>query len=233
MYLELLNVPLQFGKIFYQFELVVKSFIVGLPLPYMTKYLINGKIKDDDGAPIADLHLQAMDSDQQLFEDHNDDLLGSSKSSSDGSFEIPIDELTFKDSWLEKNPEIYLIVRNEDGQVVHRTETIKVKSNENANGTIIIPANITINQKQQQINPPSTNLYWNNQRILSAFSSIGDTITLNNSEFQRNFRLLTSSINAWLIYANEVNWTKIGYDGPQVPRYPWQVPNHSHKLSWE
>ena len=54
----------------------------------MTKYLIKGKIKDDNGAPIADLHLQAMDSDQQLFEDHNDDLLGSSKSSSDGSFEI-------------------------------------------------------------------------------------------------------------------------------------------------
>ncbi len=57
----------------------------------MTKYLIKGKIKDDNGAPIADLHLQAMDSDQQLFEDHNDDLLGSSKSISDGSFEIQED----------------------------------------------------------------------------------------------------------------------------------------------
>ena len=105
-----------------------------------------------------------------------------------GHLKFPLMNSTFKDSWLEKNPEIYLIVRNEHGQVVHRTETIKVKSNENANGTITIPANITINQKQQQINLPSTNLYWNNQRILSAFSSIGDTITLNNSEFQRNFR---------------------------------------------
>ncbi|HTH21431.1 MAG TPA: hypothetical protein VL854_04375, partial [Nitrososphaeraceae archaeon] len=47
-------------------SIVVKSFIVGLPLSYMTKYLIKGKIKDDNGAPIADLHLQAMDSDQQL-----------------------------------------------------------------------------------------------------------------------------------------------------------------------
>ena len=220
-------------KIVYQFEVVVKSFIVGLPLSYMTKYLINGIIKDDDGAPIADLHLQAMDSDQQLFEDHNDDLLGSSKSNSDGSFEIPIDDSTFKDSWLEKNPEIYLIVRNEHGRVVHRTETIEVESNEKGNGTITIPANITINQKQQQINLPSTDLYWSNQRVLSAFSSIGDTITLNNSEFQRNFSLLISSINAWLIYTNDVIWKKIAYDGPQVPRYPWRVPNHSHKLTWE
>jgi hypothetical protein len=224
---------LQFGINLSPVELAVKSFIVGLPLSYMTKYLIKGKIKDDNSAPIADLYLQAMDSDQQLFEDHNDDLLGSSKSISDGSFEIPIEESTFKDNWLEKSPEFYLIVRNEHGQVVHRTETIKVESDKNIDGTITIPANITIKQKQQQINLPSTNVYWNNQRILSAFSSIGDTITLNNSEFQRNFRLLISSINAWLIYTNEVNWRKIGYDGPQVPRYPWQIPNHSHKLAWE
>ena len=199
----------------------------------MSKYLIKGKIADVHGEPIVDLHLQAMDSDQQLFEDHNDDLLGSSKSGSDGSFEIPIDDSTFRDSWSEKNPEIYLVIRDEFGQVVHRTETINVESNESANGTITIPANITIDLNQQQINLQSTDLYWNNQRILSAFSSVGDTITLDNSEFQRNFRLLISSINAWLIYTNDIIWNKIGYDGPQVPRFPSQVPNHSHKLSWE
>ena len=51
---------------------------------------------------MVNFHFQAMDSDQQFFEDHNDDLLGSSKSISDGSFEIPIDELSFSDSWLRK-----------------------------------------------------------------------------------------------------------------------------------
>lgn len=199
----------------------------------MTKYLIKGKIIDTNGKPMVDLHLQAMDSDQQFFEDHNDDLLGSSKSISDGSFEIPIDDAAFRDSWLEKNPEIYLIIRNEYGQIIHRTETIKANFNENVNGTITIPADITIDLKQQTTNLPSTDLYWSNQRILSAFSSIGDTITLNNSEFQRNFTLLISSINGWLIYTNDVIWKKIGYDGPQVPRFPSRVPNHSHKLSWE
>lgn len=199
----------------------------------MTKYLIKGKIIDSNGKPMVDLHLQAMDSDQQFFEDHNDDLLGSSKTISDGSFEIPIDDAAFRDSWLEKNPEIYLIIRNEYGQIVHRTETINANFNENEDGTITIPADITIDLKQQTTNLPSTDLYWSNQRILSAFSSIGDTITLNNSEFQRNFNLLISSINAWLIYTNDAIWKKIGYDGPQVPRFPSRVPNHSHKLSWE
>ena len=199
----------------------------------MTKYLIKGKIIDSNGKPMVDLHLQAMDSDQQFFEDHNDDLLGSSKTISDGSFEIPIDDAAFRDSWLEKNPEIYLIIRNEYGQIVHRTETINANFNENEDGTITIPDYITIDLKQQTTNLPSTDLYWSNQRILSAFSSVGDTITLNNSEFQRNFNLLISSINAWLIYTNDAIWKKIGYDGPQVPRFPSRVPNHSHKLSWE
>ena len=199
----------------------------------MTKYLIKGKIIDTNGKPLVDLHLQAMDSDQQFFEDHNDDLLGSSKTISDGSFEIPIDDAAFRDSWLEKNPEIYLIIRNEYGQIVHRTETINANFNENEDGTITIPADITIDLKQQTTNLPSTDVYWSNQRILSAFSSVGDTITLNNSEFQRNFNLLISSINAWLIYTNDAIWKKIGYDGPQVPRFPSRVPNHSHKLSWE
>jgi hypothetical protein len=198
----------------------------------MIKYLIKGKIIDAKDKPINNLNLQAMDSDQEWFEDHNDDLLGSSRTASDGSFEIAFDDSSFNDSWLEKKPEIYLIVRNENGQIVHRTETVKIKSDEKEDGTINIPINITLDSIEKKTDLTSTDPYWNNDRILAAFSSVGDTITLNNSDFERNFRLLISSINAWLIYTNDVNWKKIGYDGPQVPRYPLQN-KHTHKLSWE
>jgi hypothetical protein len=198
----------------------------------MIKYLVKGKITDTNGQPISDLHLQAMDSDQGWFEDHNDDLLGSSRTASDGSYEIPIDESTFSENWLEKNPEIYLIVRNEDGQIVHRTETINLKSEEKAIETVNIPVNITVVSREGKTILSSTDLYWSNARILSAFTSLGDTITLTNSDLQRNFRLLISSINAWLIYTNEDIWKKIGYDGPQVPRYAWRF-EHNHKLTWE
>jgi hypothetical protein len=212
---------------------IVKSFIVELRLSYMIKYLLKGKIIDVNGKPLGNLYSQAIDSDQGFIEDHNDDLLGSSRTAADGSFEIAFDDSTFSDSWLEKSPEIYLIVRNEDGQILHRTEIVKVKSDEKTNGTINIPIEIKLDSTEKKISLPSSNLYWNNQRIISAFSSVGDTITLNNSEFDRNFRLLISSINAWLIYTNEAIWKKIRYDGPQVPRYPWQIPKHDHKLSWE
>lgn len=198
----------------------------------MIKYLIKGKITDASSKAINNLNIQAMDSDQEWFEDHNDDLLGSSKTGTDGSFEITFDDSTFTDSWVEQKPEIYLIVRNENGQLVHRTERVKIEPYDKTNGTISIPINITLDSIEKMSDQTSTNLYWNNERILSAFSSVGDTITFNNSDFQRNFTLLISSINAWLIYTNEVIWKKIGYDGPQVPKYPLQS-QHTHKLSWE
>jgi hypothetical protein len=210
-----------------------KSFIVDLWFLYMIKYLIKGKITNVKGNPINNLSLQAMDSDQEWFEDHNDDLLGSSSSDSVGSFEITFDDSTFNDSWLEKKPEIYLMVRNEIGQIIHRSATVKIKSDDKANGTINIPINITLDSIEKKTDLTSTDLYWNNDRILAAFVSVGDTITLRNSDFERNFRLLISSINAWLIYTNDGIWNKIGYDGPQVPRYPLQSPKHTHKLSWE
>ena len=43
----------------------------------MERYLIKGKIFDINHNPLNDLKVQAMDSDQEWFEDLNDDLLGS------------------------------------------------------------------------------------------------------------------------------------------------------------
>lgn len=196
------------------------------------KYQIRGKIADSNGNPMSNLLIQAMDSDQKLFEDYNDDLLESSMTNLDGSFQISFDDSAFADSWIESKPEIYLILRNSGGQIVHRTETIRIEIGDNNTGTINIPRDITLDSLEKKTELTSMDLYWNNDRILAAFSSVGDTITFNNSDLQRNFRLLLSSINAWLIYTNKVAWDKIRYDGPQVPRYPLQTPGHSHKLMW-
>lgn len=197
------------------------------------KYLIKGKIVNSNGKPINNLLIQAMDSDQKLFEDYNDDMLESSMTNPDGSFQISFDDSAFADSWIERKPEIYLILRNASGQIVHRTDTIKIEPDDNKTGTINIPIDITLDSLEKKTELTSMDLYWNNDRILAAFSSVGDTITFNNSDLQRNFTLLISSINAWLIYTNKVAWDKIRYDGPQVPRYPLQSPGHSHKLLWE
>jgi hypothetical protein len=184
------------------------------------------------------LKIQAMDSDKQFFEDRNDDLLGSTWTKSDGSFEITFDDLTFSDNWLEKSPEIYILIRNENGQIIHKTDILKIENIDKNKDQIEIPITINLDSLDNKIglllNTSSNDIYANNsQRILSAFSSLGDVITLNNSNAARNFQLLSSSINAWLIYTNELSWKRIGYDGPQVPKYPLKLPGHSHRLTWE
>jgi hypothetical protein len=185
---------------------------------------------------LNNLKIQAMDSDQQFFEDHNDDLLGSTWTKQDGSFEITFDDLTFSDNWLEKSPEIYILIRNENGQIIHKTDILKIESIDKSKEQIEIPITINLDSIDNKIGLLNTfgDIYANNsQRILSAFSSLGDVITLNNSNAARNFQLLSSSINAWLIYANELSWKRIGYDGPQVPKYPFKLLGHSHRLNWE
>ena len=203
----------------------------------MTIYSIKGTIINL-GTHHTSLKIQAMDSDKQFFEDHNDDLLGSAWTKLDGSFEITFDDLTFSDNWLEKSPEIYILIRNENGQIIHKTNILKIERIDKhfKEEQIEIPITInldSLNNKIELLNT-SNDIYSNNsERILSAFSSLGDVVTLNNSNAARNFQLLSSSINAWLIYANEISWKKIGYDGPQVPKYPFKLPGHSHRLAWE
>lgn len=203
----------------------------------MTIYSIKGTIIKLGTTHLNNLKIQAMDSDKQFFEDHNDDLLGSTWMKPDGSFEITFDDLTFSDNWLEKSPEIYILIRNETGQIIHQTEILKIEGIDKNKEQIEIPITInldSIDGKIELLNTSSNDIYANNsQRILSAFSSLGDVVTLNNSNAARNFQLLSSSINAWLIYANELSWNRIGYDGPQVPKYPSKLPGHSHRLTWE
>jgi len=203
----------------------------------VTIYSIKGTIVDSGTYPVTNLKIQAMDSDKQFFEDHNDDLLGSSwVNSADSSFEITFDNSLFNDSLLERSPEIYLVIRNENGQIIHKTDTLKINTSDKSKEIVEIPITVSLVSTGNQIGLPitSNDIYSNNsQRILSAFTSLGDVSTLNNSNAVRNFQLLSSSINAWLIYTNELSWKRIGYDGPQVPRYPYKSPNHNHSLAWE
>jgi hypothetical protein len=200
----------------------------------MNNFIIKGKIKSQLIDSFSDLKIQAMDDDQHWFEDRNDDLLGSSWANEDGSFEIKFNESSFQDTWLERKPEIYLIIRNKDGQIINRTLPTKIEKNNTKNTTIEIDITVSIDSIQKNSELEDIDPYANNNnKILNAFSSLNDIYTLSNSDFIRNFRLLNSSINAWLVYAQEYSWKKIGYDGPQVPKYPRKDLKHNHILSWE
>lgn len=203
-------------------------------------YTIKGSVKYPDGKPVSGIMIQAMDSDQEAFQDRNDDIIAIVPVNDlDGTFEVTFDAKVFKDGWLEGHPDIYLMVRNAlDGQVVYKTEIrkgVKQKSSD-------LIFEITINSIEQEYsdNQSGNNkntLYdpfqGNNDRVIAAFTRLGDILQFVPGDIHRNFALIVSSINGWAFYTREDMWREIEYDGPQVPRYPWRDERHSHRLSWE
>jgi hypothetical protein len=202
-------------------------------------YEIKGSVKYPNGEPVKGIKIQAMDSDQEVFQDHNDDIIAMvSVNDSDGTFEITFDSKPFSDGWLEGHPDLYLMVRNAlTGQIVYKSEIRKgVKQNSPNLVFDITLSSIEEEYVDDQVNNNSTlfdPFQGNNDRVIAAFSRLGDVVQVVPGDINRNFALLLSSINAWVIYTREDTWRRIEYDGPQVPRYPWRDDGHSHKLSWE
>ncbi len=201
----------------------------------MSDYTIKGVIKDAQGNPIKNIMIQAMDSDQRWYEDRNDDIIGSIRTKEDGTFEIPFDKEKFKDTLLENNPQIFLIIRNSFGQIIHTTEPIKKEDEDSrSDSQKILYFEITLASTERENSGISLDPYLaNNERVISAFQKLGDVSEFQLNDISRILRLLNTSINAWSLYTTEYTWNKIGYDGPQVPRYPWRTQDHSHKMSWK
>ncbi len=200
----------------------------------VSDYSIRGLIRDTHGNRINNVMIQAMDSDQKWYEDRNDDMIGSTWAKEDGTFEISFDKAKFKDSQLEFNPEIFLIIRNSFGQIIYTAEPKKETRDTISDSNKTLYFEITLVSTEEGIPEISSDPYLaNNQRVISAFQKLGDVTEFQLNDISRLFRLLNTSINAWSLYTTEYTWDTIGYDGPQVPRYPWRIQNHSHKLSWE
>ena len=196
----------------------------------MYAYTIKGVIKDRQNKPIENVMVQAMESDQMWYEDHDDDLIDSKWVNRDGAFEISFDKESFKDNILEKNPDLYLIIRNSFGQIIYQTE---IRRGVDSSDSKSLYFDIVLDSTEKKITSFSSDPYLsNNERVIEAFQRVGDTSEFQLNDISRIFRLLITSINAWSLYTTEYMWNVIGYDGPQVPRYPWRE-RHSHKLSWE
>lgn len=199
----------------------------------MSTYVIRGSIRDSQKKPVTGVQIQAMDSDQKWFEDLNDDILGSKWVNDDGTFQISFDTQQFQDGgWLEGKPDIYLILRNSQGQIVHTTE---IRRGVDVSNVKDLTFDITIDSLEKYPAKPLPPEPYanNNERVIAAFRRLGDVSEFRPEDTIRILRLLTSSINGWSLYTTEHIWNKIGYDGPQVPRYPWREQGHSHELAWE
>ena len=187
----------------------------------VTSYIVKGSIQNIQQSKFC---VELLDNDQQWFDDRVDDLLGSSWTDKSGKFQIIFESDLYRDNWFEGKPELFLIIRDESGKIVHKTNT---KSPSNPNDSENLAFDITITQKKNFIDSPYDAA---NAKRIASFANIADSIDLTDS-IANSSRLLMQSLNAWLLYTNEIKWNLIGYDGPQVERYPWRN-SHTHKLAW-
>ena len=192
-----------------------------MPKKLVTSYSVNGSIQNFNQSKF---YVELLDNDQHWFDDRVDDLLGSSWTDGSGKFQIIFDDKLYKDNWFEGKPELYVIVRDESGKIVYKTNT---KNPSNPNDIENLTFDIIITHDAKLIDSPYDAA---NARRIAAFARIGDSIDLTDNIINSS-RLLMQSLNAWLLYTNEIKWNLIGYDGPQVERYPWRNP-HTHTLAW-
>ncbi|MDH3489965.1 MAG: hypothetical protein OEL56_05910 [Nitrosopumilus sp.] len=188
----------------------------------MAEYTVRGQIHNVNNLKF---YVEILDNDQHWFDDRINDLLGSSWTDDSGKFEVTFIDEAYRDNWLEGKPELFVIVRNELGVICHTTKT---KSPSNPNDAANLTFDITIQKENSFDDSPYDAA---NIKRIAAFARVGDSIDLTDN-VRNSFRLLTQTINAWLLYTNESKWNLIKYDGPQVERYPWRN-QHTHKLKWD
>ena len=194
----------------------------------MADFAVKGIVRDAAGKPVGNVKVFALDSDQGLFEDHNDDLLGAEWVKPDGTFEISFSASQFREAVVEGNVDIYFAVRNTKGEIIARTSP----SDSLNSGTKSGRFEITIESLEKNAGLPEDPYLRNTDRTMNAFASLGDVAAVSNGDFARIFSLLSTSMNAWLNYTRENTWHEIRYDGPQVPARP-RDSAHKHALSWE
>lgn len=189
----------------------------------MTQLVVRGNLKNYSGEQFL---VQIIDDDQHWFDDRVDDILASVFVKPDGTFEASFSDSPARE-FLDNKPDLFAVVRDKNGKVIHKTETRREVSPTDVEKLTF--RDLPIAQVAQQPNDPYEG---NIRRSLGAFQRIGDTVNPT-EQAQRTVNFLLQTLQAWMIYTNENVWKKIGYDGPQVDRYPWRRTPHSHKLAWE
>lgn len=76
------------------------------------EYVIKGKIHDSQNNPLSKIVVTGFDEDPLT----SDDNLGSTKSADDGTFEISFDQRQFDLFGLEGEPDVYLVIFDEEGK---------------------------------------------------------------------------------------------------------------------
>lgn len=198
-----------------------------------------GKIISKDNSQSKGLEVQAYDNDP---DPDSDDDLGKSMTDSNGMFRIDFDKSKFSKAWelFEGSPDVYLIIKDSGNQLL-QTGVMQTQKE--------IEYHIKNKGDSDISDPNALDIYAGNpRRILSMLRDVGsilnkeNQINLNmlqnvklpedikkdiqnfvneNDDRSNNFRQIIAVLASFSdTILEELHIDDIGYDGPQVPRYP-------------
>ena len=185
------------------------------------------------------MNIQAFDQDSI----DPDDLLGQSTTDSNGIFKIDFDKSKFSKAWelLEGTPDVYLVIND-----FHRNQLLKTKVMQTQKE---IDYHIKDNGEHDTPDPNAKDIYAGNaRRLITMLRDVGNILSKENqinlnmlqnanlsedikkdiqnfvndnevrsNNFKQIIAVLASLSDTVL---EELHIDDIGYDGPQVPRYP-------------
>ena len=204
----------------------------------MGTFTLKGKIISKDQTRLNGLKVEAYDDDPLL---NPDDFLGETTTDSDGFYKIDFDESKFTDLFevLEGTPDVYLVVKDSQGNKILTTKVLQTKKEIEYHIRIIdnIP------------NPSAVDIYSGNaRRMINMLNEVGNIIGLENrinldilnngyppeeirarlQNFVNGYEDRKNNFNQFMVilsslvdsFSEELHIGNIGYDGPQVPRQP-------------
>lgn len=201
-------------------------------------FVLTGKIIDRANQPAEGLRVKAFDDDPWI---NPADFLGESLTGPDGSFRIEFDRSRFAPFWelLEGSPDVYISVRDAEDRQVLRTRIQRTDRE--------IEFHIRLGRAPPD--PAAKDIYAANpQRLVNMLGDVGELIGVEQSlnldllangqlpneirkrleefgagfgERINHFNHFAAAINGLVnSYLEERRLGSIGYDGPQVPRFP-------------
>jgi hypothetical protein len=182
-------------------------------------YKIKGTVKDPNGTFRSNLLVEAFHSDFGSSEK----ALGSTWTNANGAFEISFDESVLGENILER-----ILRRRPDEHILIRDAyRILYKSEIHHGAQDVEQFDVTIDDTSPIYDPYSESF----QREIASFNAIGDTVDISKINPQIASTQMVRALSSWSYYTQPKIMELYGYPGPQVPRYPKEVP-HDHTLPW-
>jgi hypothetical protein len=185
------------------------------------------------------MNVQAFDQDSI----DPDDLLGQSTTDSNGIFKIDFDKSKFSKAWelLEGTPDVYLVINDSQRNQLLKTKVMQTQKE--------IDYHVKNNGEHDKPDPNAKDIYAGNaRRLITMLRDVGNIlskenqINLNmlqnanlsedikkdiqnfvndNEDRSNNFKQIIAVLASLSdTVLEELHIDDIGYDGPQVPRYP-------------